>query len=378
MRTRSTDRERLPRHPAGDRRAADRRWPHHLPCSGKDAAGNWGPLDERHPRRRQDRAGRSPGSALTPEPDQRRRHGDAHRYGHRRRQHGDPSVEWFIGARPRRRQRHAVVPGAGGHHGDDPLAAYPARGRPHGHRASAATRSATGPRPTQRRSCTCATRCGSRRPATPTRPAWPARPTTRTSTAGAARRFGRTLDAERGAVQRARRRRANVDGFSRVDATHFYLSFTGQVTLPGLGNVQDEDVVLLERRRPGAVLRRQRARQRGQQPRPRRDQRRGGRCTSRRTATPLLPEWSAAGDDADIYRLERRHPSVHPGRRRHEHRGARQRERRRLRVALGDGLPVLVQRRHHDQRPGQPPRTRTSCAAPAPCGPSTSTAPPGA
>jgi hypothetical protein len=36
---------------------------------------------------------------------------------------------------------------------------------------------------------------------------------------------------------------ANVDGLDRVDATHFYLSFTGQVNVPGIGNVQDEDVV---------------------------------------------------------------------------------------------------------------------------------------
>ncbi len=36
---------------------------------------------------------------------------------------------------------------------------------------------------------------------------------------------------------------ANVDGYSRVDGTHFYLSFTGSVNLPGLGTVQDEDVV---------------------------------------------------------------------------------------------------------------------------------------
>ena len=36
---------------------------------------------------------------------------------------------------------------------------------------------------------------------------------------------------------------ANVDGFDRVDATHFYLSFTGARTVPGLGAVQDEDVV---------------------------------------------------------------------------------------------------------------------------------------
>ncbi|MGA9346598.1 MAG: SdrD B-like domain-containing protein [Nocardioidaceae bacterium] len=36
---------------------------------------------------------------------------------------------------------------------------------------------------------------------------------------------------------------ANVDGFSRVDANHFYASFTGYVTLPGAGTVADEDVV---------------------------------------------------------------------------------------------------------------------------------------
>ncbi|MCW2768130.1 MAG: pectin esterase [Nocardioides sp.] len=36
---------------------------------------------------------------------------------------------------------------------------------------------------------------------------------------------------------------ANVDGFARVDATHFYLSFSADTTVPGLGAVQDEDVV---------------------------------------------------------------------------------------------------------------------------------------
>ena len=37
---------------------------------------------------------------------------------------------------------------------------------------------------------------------------------------------------------------ANVDGYDRVDATHFYLSFSADnTTVPGLGNVQDEDVV---------------------------------------------------------------------------------------------------------------------------------------
>ncbi len=36
---------------------------------------------------------------------------------------------------------------------------------------------------------------------------------------------------------------ANVDGFDRVDATHFYMSFSGNVSVPGPGTVQDEDIV---------------------------------------------------------------------------------------------------------------------------------------
>jgi hypothetical protein len=36
---------------------------------------------------------------------------------------------------------------------------------------------------------------------------------------------------------------ANVDGLRVVDANHFYVSFTGNITLPGIGQVQDEDVV---------------------------------------------------------------------------------------------------------------------------------------
>ncbi|WP_323507948.1 hypothetical protein, partial [Cryobacterium sp. 5B3] len=36
---------------------------------------------------------------------------------------------------------------------------------------------------------------------------------------------------------------ANVDGFDRVSPTQFYVSFTDQVTVPGIGIVQDEDVV---------------------------------------------------------------------------------------------------------------------------------------
>ncbi len=36
---------------------------------------------------------------------------------------------------------------------------------------------------------------------------------------------------------------ANVDAIDRVDATHFYVSFSDDTRLPGLGAVQDEDVV---------------------------------------------------------------------------------------------------------------------------------------
>jgi hypothetical protein len=36
---------------------------------------------------------------------------------------------------------------------------------------------------------------------------------------------------------------ANVDGYVRVDANRFYLSFAADTTVPGLGTVQDEDVV---------------------------------------------------------------------------------------------------------------------------------------
>jgi FtsP/CotA-like multicopper oxidase with cupredoxin domain len=36
---------------------------------------------------------------------------------------------------------------------------------------------------------------------------------------------------------------ANVDGLTRIDGSHFYLSFAADTTLPGIGAVQDEDVV---------------------------------------------------------------------------------------------------------------------------------------
>jgi hypothetical protein len=36
---------------------------------------------------------------------------------------------------------------------------------------------------------------------------------------------------------------ADVDGLKIVDATHFYLSFKANTNVPGIGSVQDEDVV---------------------------------------------------------------------------------------------------------------------------------------
>ncbi len=36
---------------------------------------------------------------------------------------------------------------------------------------------------------------------------------------------------------------ANVDAYDRVDNTHYYMSFSGSTAVPGLGTVQDEDVV---------------------------------------------------------------------------------------------------------------------------------------
>lgn len=55
--------------------------------------------------------------------------------------------------------------------------------------------------------------------------------------------FSRTIDAS-GAGSLGLPGGANVDGFDWIDATHFYMSFSSSLTnVPGLGNVEDEDVV---------------------------------------------------------------------------------------------------------------------------------------
>ncbi|HNK63852.1 MAG TPA: multicopper oxidase domain-containing protein, partial [Anaerolineales bacterium] len=54
--------------------------------------------------------------------------------------------------------------------------------------------------------------------------------------------FSRVIDAN-GAGSLGLPSGADVDGFDRVDATHFYMSFDGSVAVPVLGTVQDEDVV---------------------------------------------------------------------------------------------------------------------------------------
>jgi hypothetical protein len=54
--------------------------------------------------------------------------------------------------------------------------------------------------------------------------------------------FSRSIDAS-GTGSLGLPSSANVDGFDRVSATHFFMSFSGTVSVPGLGSVQDEDVV---------------------------------------------------------------------------------------------------------------------------------------
>ena len=57
------------------------------------------------------------------------------------------------------------------------------------------------------------------------------------------RKFTRVWDASAHGVPQG----ARVDGYARVDATHFYMSFgNSTTTLPGLGVVQDEDVVYFD------------------------------------------------------------------------------------------------------------------------------------
>jgi hypothetical protein len=54
--------------------------------------------------------------------------------------------------------------------------------------------------------------------------------------------YSRVLDVSNIGVPASGGANANVDGFDRVDANHFYLSFSGDTTLPGIGSVQDEDI----------------------------------------------------------------------------------------------------------------------------------------
>ena len=102
--------------------------------------------------------------------------------------------------------------------------------------------------------------------------------------------FSRTLDlsAPPYAVPVA----ANVDGFSRVSATSFYVSFTDAVTLPGARDRAGRGRGALERVALVAVLRRQRARRR-RTPTSTRSASWAASCTSPRTPTPT-PRGSAA------------------------------------------------------------------------------------
>ena len=83
--------------------------------------------------------------------------------------------------------------------------------------------------------------------------------------------FRRDVDASGAGLPSA----ANVDGLDWVDATHFYLSFAADSTwVPGLGKVQDEDVVYYDAGTLVDLVRRHRARPDRVRPGPGRDQRR--------------------------------------------------------------------------------------------------------
>ena len=55
--------------------------------------------------------------------------------------------------------------------------------------------------------------------------------------------YSRVLDASNLGIPASGGNNANVDGFDRVDANHFYMSFSGNTVLPVIGTVQDEDIV---------------------------------------------------------------------------------------------------------------------------------------
>ena len=127
-------------------------------------------------------------------------------------------------------------------------------------------------------------------------------PTTPTSTAGTAPPTPRVFDAT--ARRTACRPAPNVDGYARVDATHFYLSFTDDTTRPRARDGAGRGRRLLQRRRRGRCT--STARAHGldrRRPGPRRDQRRRAATLYFSTAaTPTRRGSAGTGDDADVYR----------------------------------------------------------------------------
>ena len=224
--------ERLPRHPAADRHGAEHRARTRISVHAKDAAGNWGAMATTS--LVVDKIGPAlSGLSVTPNPTPaaapRTLTGTATDAAPRR------PGRVVSGHRPRRGNAH-------GHDG------HRHRARPligHDRRRGPATRAATRCRPRQRRRRQLE-RASSTVTLTVRGPAHLLHGRQH-QPAGRGRhgRRRRHLQLERHGLQprrstRARSpapcRRANVDGFSRVDATHFYLSFTGDVTVPGLGD----------------------------------------------------------------------------------------------------------------------------------------------
>ena len=97
---------------------------------------------------------------------------------------------------------------------------------------------------------------------------------------------------------------ANVDGFDRVDATHFYMSFNGNVTiaLPGPDlTVQDEDVVYYNAGTWSVFFDGTPTARGLADPMSMRSASSARRCTSRSTTRMFRPGVTGGGDDADIY-----------------------------------------------------------------------------
>ncbi len=143
---------------------------------------------------------------------------------------------------------------------------------------------------------------------------------------------------------------ANVDGYSMVDATHYYLSFADEHGGPRSGHRPGRRRRLLERLRLEPVLRRQRARTLRGRPRRQRDQRAGHQALLRDRRQRQPP--GCHGDAGQQRHLHVGRHEVRPGLRRHDPGCARERQGRRVLVDLRHPL-LRVLRSGHEPAHGR-------------------------